>query len=236
MNKIHKGLTRISSRCLSWDLMSLSKINKQDKLVEIGTKYGGWIIPSNLLNRDSVIYCAGCGEDISFDLGLIDRYSCKVHGFDPTPRAIKHVREQINGDSRYVFSEVGLWDREDRLRFYTPKDPAHVSHSLLNLQKTEEYIEVAVKPLSQIMSEFGHKRIDVLKIDIEGAEYKVIQSIIDDNLDIGLICVEFDEYYHPIDGRYMYRIRSSVNGLLGMGYDLVCAQGNGNYTFMKVHN
>ena len=33
----------------------------------LGTKYGGWILPTNTtLNENSIIYSAGVGEDISF--------------------------------------------------------------------------------------------------------------------------------------------------------------------------
>jgi len=43
------------------------------------------------------------------------------------------------------------------------------------------------------MNELGHRKIDLLKIDMEGAEYKVIESIIEDRLDIGVIFVEHKE-------------------------------------------
>ena len=57
-------------------------------LIHIGTDYGGWIIPGTLLNASSICYAVGCGQDVSFDLGLIQRYGCDVHAFDPTPRGI----------------------------------------------------------------------------------------------------------------------------------------------------
>jgi FkbM family methyltransferase len=52
------------------------------------------------------------------------------------------------------------------------------------------------------MEQLGHDRIDLLKIDIEGAEYKVIESILADKLDIRVICVEYDECFNPIDDRF----------------------------------
>ena len=103
----------------------------------------------------------------------------------------------------------------------------------MNLQNTEKYIEVGVKRLSQIMKEYSHQKIDLLKIDIEGAEYKVIDSIIEDSVDIRVICVEFDEYCNPIDDKFKTRIRSSVNRLIAKDYSMVCSQGNANYTFVK---
>ncbi len=40
--------------------------------VFLGTSYGGYEVLPALLGRDSVVYSVGIGEDISFDLGLIE--------------------------------------------------------------------------------------------------------------------------------------------------------------------
>lgn len=220
-------------KILGRDNISLAKIRSRRDLQEIGTVYGGWVVPTSLLGSDSICYCVGCGEDITFDLGLIDQFGCDVFAFDPTPRAIKHVTETAGQNPKYHFFEIGLWDKEGTVRFYVPQNPEHVSHSILNLQKTEDYIEVKVKRLQHVMKDLGHEKIDMLKIDIEGAEYRVIQSILEDSIDIKIICVEYDECFHALDGDYKKRIRGSVNKLLTAGYSLVCAQGNGNYTFVK---
>jgi len=34
----------------------------------------------------AVVYSLGIGEDISFDLALIEKYGARVHAFDPTPK------------------------------------------------------------------------------------------------------------------------------------------------------
>jgi len=231
-SRIAKKLSYFAFKLFGMDSISREKIYGRTDLKKIGTTYGGWIIPTSLLDARSICYCAGCGEDISFDLGLIDLVSCDVFGFDPTPRAIEYVKKVAGENPKYHFSETGLWDKADSLKFYVPKDPDHVSHSLVNLQKTEEYISVKVKRLAQIMGEIGHKRIDFLKMDIEGAEYKVIETIIKDKINIKVICVEYDECFNPLDSGYKERIRKSVSSLLEVGYSLVCTQGNGNYTFV----
>ena len=59
-----------------------------------GTEYG-FFYPKELtgLTSDSVIYCVGAGEDISQDVsGLAKQLGSNVHIFDPTPRAIDHVK------------------------------------------------------------------------------------------------------------------------------------------------
>lgn len=231
--KIIEKLSTHAFRLIGWDRISLVKIKSRNDLKKIGTKYGGWVVPVSLFNSRAICYCVGCGEDISFDIGLIDNFGCDIFAFDPTPRAIRYVEKVAGQNTKYHLFEIGLWDKEDTLKFYAPRNPEHVSHSLLNLQKTEDYIEVKVKRLQDIIRENGHKKIDLLKIDIEGAEYKVIDSIIEDSIDIKVICVEFDECCNPLDNKYKERIRSSINSLIANGYTLVCSQGNGNYTFVK---
>lgn len=127
-----------------------------------------------------------------------------------------------------------MWDHEEKLRFYTPKNPDHVSHSALNLQNTEEFFEADVDRLANIMQKNGHTHIDLLKLDIEGAEYKVVNSIIEDKLDIKILCIEYDEVGNPLDSNYKNRIKDSVTSVLEFGYSMVCAQNaGGNYTFVK---
>jgi FkbM family methyltransferase len=209
------------------------EVSTRNDLKQIGTKYGGWVVPTDLLDANSICYCVGCGEDISFDLGLIDEFNCHIFGFDPTPRAIDYVKKKIAGCDRYHFFDVGLWDQTDILKFYVPKNRDHVSHSVINLQKTSDYFEAKVDRLSQIMQANGHHHLDLLKLDIEGAEYKVIQSILQDQLDIKILCIEYDECFNPLDRNYKQRVRESVNSLINAGYTLVCIQQDGNYTFVK---
>ena len=214
------------------DPITFAKIKPRDDLQELGTAYGGWIVPTRLLGAGSLCYCVGCGEDISFDLELIERFGCEVHGFDPTPRAIEHVRKETRNVAAYHFSEVGLWHREETLRFYAPLKAQNVSHSVVNLQQTERYFLADVKRLSTIMEEKGHTGLDLLKLDIEGAEYEVLKTLIEDDVHVGVLCVEFDEYSHPLDANYAKRIRASVGRLTEAGFVLVYARG-GDYTFVS---
>ena len=232
-NRIANRISYYTYRLLGRDNITLAKIVTRDDLHALGEKNAEWVIPTKLLNKDSICYCVGCGEDISFDFALIERFGCNVFAFDPTPRAIEYVKSVAANNIHYQFFEIGLWDKEDVLKFFVPKNPAHVSHSIVNLQKTEDYIEAKVKRLKDIMQVNGHSKVDLLKIDIEGAEYKVIDSIIDDKLDIRIICVEYDEFFNALDGDFKMRIRLSVARLLSAGYSLVCTQGNGNYTFVR---
>lgn len=117
-------------------------------LVRIGSEYGGWWIPKDLAAPGTVAYCAGAGEDITFDLALVER-GCQVTTFDPTPRAIAHVEANAPSGNDFRFVPVGWWNEDTILRFYAPRIPQHVSHSAVNLQGTTDFFTAPVKPVRQ---------------------------------------------------------------------------------------
>lgn len=48
-----------------------------------GTEYGGFYLPKKLdLNEESIIYCVGAGEDISFDIKICSQTNANVYIFD----------------------------------------------------------------------------------------------------------------------------------------------------------
>lgn len=254
--KLGTNFNQIKCNILNLDPVTGFKVHKIQKSEKLGTDYGGWIIPPEAIDNSSICYCVGAGEDISFDCELANRFGCEVYIFDPTPRAKRHFQEfketiskgekiRINNIEGLYYNmkpeklqllnyfDYGIWSKTELKKFFGPKNPKHVSHSILNLQKTDEYFKAKCKRLSQIMNELGHKKLDLLKLDIEGAEYEVIESIIEDNLDIKLICVEFDELNNKIDDNYLKRIKKSMKNLLKNNYVIIAKDSNSGYTFLK---
>jgi FkbM family methyltransferase len=230
--RAQRYLGRYLAEHLRFDTTSRSRRDTSVEMVTLGSEIGSWTIPDNMLSPDSICYCFGCGEDITFDLELIDRFRCDVYAFDPTERAIQHVRNVAEAIDAYHFFELGLWDENTKLRFFAPVNSGNVSHSALNLQGTSTYFEADVKRLNSIMQDNGHDRIDLLKIDIEGAEYKAIESIVQDRIPISVLCVEFDECFNPLDSDFRSRIVRSIESLNEVGYNIVHSSGDGNLTFM----
>jgi FkbM family methyltransferase len=161
-------------------------------LIRLGSEYGGWWVPEDALKPGAIAYCAGAGEDITFDVALRER-GLSVTVFDPTPRAIEYVEALgVVGDGLRLVA-VGWWDEKTELRFYAPRNPAHVSHSALNLQGTDSYFTAPVDTIAGIAHELGDERIDIVKMDIEGAETRVIRSMLDLGPQPSVLCVEFDQ-------------------------------------------
>lgn len=260
LNKIIKVLKKTFFNLLNRDIVTGIKIFQiKETIAKIGTDYGGWFIPETYLNQNSICYCVGAGEDISFDIGLIKKFDCNVFTFDPTPKAIKHIDEleeklkndqkmPINNSShefydlqyaqlnKLHFEPIGLWNCDTVMNFYAPKNSNHVSHSIKNLQKSSDFFEAECKSIKTIMAENSHQTIDLLKLDVEGAEYEIIEFIVQHNIPIRILCVEYDEFYNQKDRHYLSRIKSSIDSLMSVGYKMLHSDGSCNYTFMKIEN
>jgi FkbM family methyltransferase len=141
-----------------------------------GTDYGGFAILRDSLSADAVVWSCGIGEDASFDTSVIAKYGCTVHAFDPTPRSVAWVRANID-DARFQFHACAISDRDGTLRLHLPHDATWVSASLVAGAHTRgEHIDVPTRRLASIRRDYGVP--DVLKMDIEGAEYEVLRGLL----------------------------------------------------------
>jgi len=187
-----------------------------------GSGYGGWSVISQLLNPSSVIYSFGIGEDATFDLELINHIGVTVHAFDPTPRSIEWVHKQYFSQ-KFVLHEYGLANFDGTALFYPPKKTTNISYTI-NAKSNESPITLPVKRLTTIVHELGHERIDLLKADIEGAEYQFI-----DDLETGAIRPTqlLIEFHHRFSGIGLSQTKHALKQLRAIGYALFSVSDSG---------
>lgn len=212
----------------SWRFRRAVRETPGPDLVYLGTAYGGWSVPDSLLHPSSICYCGGVGYDISFDRALIDRYGSAVYAFDPTPSATEFVERTASGLERFKYYPWGLWSKDGSLRFYEP-DYSDTNFSAVNLHGTTGFFDASCRSLESIMSELGHDRIDLLKLDIEGAEYEVLRSVTAGSLRPTVLCVEL---HKPRGHRGVRRMIETVGQLERCGYALVSRRGY-DLTFVR---
>lgn len=179
----------------------------------------------DLPTEEWVAYCFGVGEDATFDVELVSRFGCKVHSFDPTPASAAYMSRYLEKGPNLHFHAFGIWSRDEVRRFFVPRDPTHISHSITNLQATSSYFVAECKRLATIMDELHHRSVDLIKMDIEGAEYATLNNILDEGLTSSVLCVEFHAPWQSWRGPRL------INRLKQSGYALVAVDG-WNYTFV----
>ena len=179
----------------------------------IGSEYGGWPIDLDLITPRSTVISGGIGTDASFDKSLIKLKQCNVIGIDPTKKSHDYIeRENINGLTLIKAALTGERKTKD-IKIYKQKNPNHVSESILSSNKncsSEHYLSNTVG-ITEILSLYPD--ISILKLDIEGAEYEVIDSL--PEITIPQLCIEF---HHFCTGFSESDTRNALQKLFKLGY------------------
>ena len=213
--------------------MSIFTKNKQrfrrHKLKQLGIEpvscktsalYGGdhgWVVDESLLNRESVIYSVGVGSNIDFDIELINSFGATVHAFDPTPRSIEWVKNQ-QLPKHFIFHPFGLSAENGHMDFFPPAKASSTHFSPIDRYgDTNNIVRAPVKDIDTIASELKHKEIDLLKMDIEGAEYEVIEALPKNRVAINQILIEF---HHMYKGVPISKTVDAISTLNNLGFEL----------------
>ncbi len=236
-------------------------VNPMSGLVRLGSDYGGWtFLPSDDLAGSTIVSC-GLGEDGTFDVEFAARFQARVIIVDPTPRAIAHFNEiraragrqaetpYIKGGRQpaeaYDLSHVktgalileprALWVEETTLKFFAPRDSRHVSHSIVNLQNSYSdrgaYIEVRSITPEALLEKYRLVTIGLMKLDIEGAESRVIEHALAAGIRPRQILVEFDGMNFP-SSRSRELVEHTDNVLRDAGYQCRYFDGQANFLYL----
>jgi len=160
-----------------------------------GTQYGGWLVDLSLIPEGSTVISAGVGEDISFDLQLINKRSCNIVGIDPTVKSHLFIENQKNLNNFELIKMALHIEDGDIVQMYKNKRQDHVSESILSDHqsvKDFDYYHAETISLPTLFDKYNN--ISVLKMDIEGSEYDVLENLLEVPETLKQICVEFHHF------------------------------------------
>tara|TARA_R100000234_G_scaffold111415_1_gene84376 strand:- start:226 stop:849 length:624 start_codon:yes stop_codon:yes gene_type:complete len=161
----------------------------------LGTEYGGWLVDLDLIPERSTIVSAGIGEDISFDLELIRQKRCNVIGIDPTPKSHLFIEKQSVLTNFLLIKKALDSECGKEIEMYKNSNPNHVSESILSshssVKKGDSYLAKTVS-LQTIFEQYDD--ISLIKMDIEGSEYNVLNNLKSLPNTVKQMCIEFHHF------------------------------------------
>ncbi|MET0634854.1 MAG: FkbM family methyltransferase [Chitinophagaceae bacterium] len=123
-------------------------------------------------------------ESIVFDLGgylgewtsnLYSRYNCKIHIFEPVKEYADIIAHRFSHNKRITVVQAGLASADLETFITLDEFESKVVGSDHAIHKTEP---IRLKAFQQYVSQTGIDKIDLVKINIEGAEYDLLDHLI----------------------------------------------------------
>jgi|688.fasta_scaffold406873_2 FkbM family methyltransferase len=143
------------------------------------------------LDPESVVFDLG-GYKGDFAYEINRRYGCFVYVFEPVKTFYEECAERFIANPKVKCYNFGLSDKTGT---------AHISNedngSSIIKNKFEDREEIALKQFKETIDELGLEKLDLVKMNIEGAEFLIIPHLLESDLmsKIRYLQVQFHTFY-----------------------------------------
>ncbi len=161
------------------------------------------------LTKDSVVVDAGAHRG-EFSAEIIRRFGCQCHLVEANPKLV----ETLIVAGAESITPAALDAHDGRGMLHVSENPE--ATGLFDAGSATIGVEVETISLATLMQRLGIGKIDILKLDVEGAEFDLIASTPDQILQrINQITVEFHDFKPAFRGRGLFenaRVRLQAIG------------------------
>tara|TARA_B100002019_G_scaffold290666_1_gene308870 strand:- start:198 stop:1016 length:819 start_codon:yes stop_codon:yes gene_type:complete len=147
--------------------------------------------------NQKIIFDVGCNVGEFTYFLKKKNYDGKIYLFD----ALKSIDSKILENKNVYFFQKLLWNKEEKISFFIDKkiQNAGTNSSFdmkqIGYETNSEKREMNTTTLDNFIEENNIDKIDYLKIDVEGAEYRVLEGLIK-NLELNKVKYIHFEYGH----------------------------------------
>lgn len=123
------------------------------------------------LNSQSIVIDAG-GYKGEWAEDINQRYRCRVYIFEPVEKYYSIIEEKFRNNSSVRILKKGVSDSNSKIKIFDSGDTSSVYLEEGNPE------EIELIDFSNFLSEEGINPVDLLKVNIEGGEYDLLEGII----------------------------------------------------------
>lgn len=210
-----KAFYKVNRQILLFSLRNLGIFNLHHKYDISGEKDFLKKLGTDLQSNESnIIFDVGANIGDYSDDVLMYIPSVKIFAFEPHPVHFEKVSKRFFNEKRINITNSGCGGKKDSLKIYDIKrDKSEFGYTM-----DKEYLEwlkedgdeivertVDVITLDSFVKENGIKKIDLLKIDVEGFEYNVLEGCKTLLKDKMIDRLQFEFNVHNIDNKKFMR-------------------------------
>ena len=187
------------------------------------------------LSTNSIVVDIGIGEDADFSMFLVRKYGLQSYGFEPTIKHHPGLNKVVNNaKGNFKYFPFALSNKSGEKEFHESllniSGSFFSDHTNMKQDGLRSYA-VRVVTLEEIFQIIGRNHIDVLKMDVEGEEYAVIDSV--SELTLGKINQLVIEFHHKDVSRFsIYDTEKAVQKIMKAGFQAY-TRDSINYLFFR---
>ncbi|MCS4044987.1 FkbM family methyltransferase [Salinibacter ruber] len=158
----------------NYDIIKVKKleIKIRSKQITIEMKVGNIKQHSYLekyINKNSVVLDLGSNKG-EFSEEIVKKHGCKAYGIEANPNVIKNIE-----NDKVQIHNIAISNKNGEISINIPKN----GDASTTFHEKSDSVEVNCITIERFMEKKDIETVDLLKIDIEGEEIKVIKSSID---------------------------------------------------------
>lgn len=117
-----------------------------------------------------------CGAHIGMAVLYFKKFypGSEVRAFEPNPESFELLKKNVKDSKGVELYNYALSDREKRIDIYSAGERASINASIHQLPDQGRSFKAQAKRLSLFMEQ---QTVELLKIDIEGAEWEVVKEL-----------------------------------------------------------
>lgn len=135
--------------------------------------YGDTTVRLNYdLNESSIVFDLGLYMG-DFTEKIVNKYDCFVYGYEPIQKYYDISLHKFENNPKIKIFNYGLGDRTETVKIIDSADSSSIYQEAL-----DDFEVVNIIDISDEISNLKIEKIDLMKINIEGAEYTLLDRMI----------------------------------------------------------
>lgn len=127
------------------------------------------------LNQESIVFDLG-GYDGKYSSDIFCKYNPYIYIFEPVKSFCEIIDNKFSNNDKVKTYNFGLGSKNEQLKINLSDNSSSV---YIKSDKTEI---IELKSIVEFIQKEGISRVDLVKINIEGGEYEVLEALIDNDL------------------------------------------------------
>jgi FkbM family methyltransferase len=170
------------------------------------------------INSDSVVVDVGAFTG-SWAQHIVDRYDPLIYAFEPNPDSFEALEEKAASNPKLRPLQYGLGD-EDVTVDFTMNGLGSSMCDERTRHSDKKRIKVEIAAVDRVWNELKLGRVDLMKINIEGAEFPLLDKMVKTDLlkNVDCFMIQFHEW-HPGAYRKRQQIREELSKTHRLDWD-----------------